>query len=54
MPRSKKTYESLQEDKAYVVPIGKEQTFDYFFRQYFAALCFFSQSIICVLRNKSE
>ena len=46
MPRSKKTYESLQDDKANVVPIGKEQTFDYFFRQYYAALCFFAQSII--------
>ncbi len=46
MPRSKKTYESLQESKANVVPIGKEKTFDYFFRQYYAALCFFAQSII--------
>ena len=46
MPRSKKTYESLQDNKAHVVPIGKEQTFDYFFRQYYAALCFFAQSII--------
>jgi RNA polymerase sigma-70 factor (family 1) len=46
MPRSKKTYESLQTGKAHVVPIGKEQTFDYFFRQYYAALCFFAQSII--------
>lgn len=46
MPRSKKTYESLQENNAHVVPIGKEKTFDYFFRQYFAALCFFAQSII--------
>lgn len=33
-------------DKPPVVPIGKEQTFDYFFRQYYAALCFFAQSII--------
>lgn len=46
MPRSKKTYESLQDNKADVVPIGKEQTFDYFFRQYYTALCFFAQSII--------
>jgi RNA polymerase sigma-70 factor (ECF subfamily) len=46
MPRSKKTYESLQESKAHVVPIGKEQTFNYFFRQYFVGLCFFAQSII--------
>src|SRR5690242_10416824 len=46
MPRSKKTYESLQNNKAHVVPIGKEQTFDYCFRQYFTALCFFTQSII--------
>ncbi len=46
MPRSKKTYESLQENKAHVVPVGKEQTFDYFFRQYYAALCFFARSII--------
>jgi len=46
MPRSKKTYESLQTSEVNVVPIGKEQTFDYFFRQYYAALCFFAQSII--------
>ena len=46
MSRSKKAYESLQEGRAHVVPIGKEKTFDYFFRQYFAALCFFAQSII--------
>lgn len=46
MPRSKKTYNTLQTNKANVVPMGKEQTFDYFFRQYFAALCFFAQSII--------
>ena len=51
MPRSKKTYESLQANKANVIPIGKEQTFDYFFRQYFAALCFFAQSII---RNEED
>jgi RNA polymerase sigma-70 factor (family 1) len=29
-----------------VVPMGKEKTFDCFFRQYYAALCFFAQSII--------
>lgn len=46
MPRSKKTYESLQANATPVVPIGKEQSFDYFFRQYYAALCFFAQSII--------
>lgn len=51
MPRSKKTYESLQDSKAHVVLIGKEQTFDYFFRQYYAALCFFAQSII---HNKED
>lgn len=32
--------------KASIIPIGKEQTFDYFFRQYYAALCFFAYSII--------
>lgn len=26
--------------------MGKEKTFDYFFRHYYAALCFFAQSII--------
>lgn len=46
MPRSKKTYESLQASKAHVVPIGKENAFNYFFRQYYPALCFFAQSII--------
>lgn len=46
MPRSKKPYKSFQATTATVVPIGKEQSFDYFFRQYFAAVCFFAQSII--------
>jgi RNA polymerase sigma-70 factor (ECF subfamily) len=52
MPGSKKLYEGLQSnlspanDKDSVVGIGKEKTFDYFFRQYYAALCFFAQSII--------
>lgn len=46
MPRSKKTYESLPANNANIVPIGKEQSFNYFFRQYYAALCFFAQSII--------
>jgi len=46
MPRSKKTYESLQEGKADVVFIGKEQSFDYFFRQHYTGLCFFAVSII--------
>jgi RNA polymerase sigma-70 factor (ECF subfamily) len=32
--------------EAQIVGMGKEKTFDYFFRQYFAALCFFAQSII--------
>lgn len=32
--------------KAHVIPMGKEKTFDYFFRQYYAALTFFAQSII--------
>lgn len=41
MPGSKKTYSETP-----VIPIGKEKTFDYFFRQYYAALCFFAQSII--------
>src|SRR6478672_8724061 len=53
MPRSKKLYEGLPQhnqsspnDKDNVIGLGKEKTFDYFFRQYFAALCFFAQSII--------
>jgi RNA polymerase sigma-70 factor (family 1) len=29
-----------------VIGITKEQTFDYFFREYYAVLCFFAQSII--------
>lgn len=32
--------------KAHVTTMGKEKTFDYFFRQYYAALCYFAQSII--------
>lgn len=41
MPGSNKTYSETP-----VIPMGKEQTFDEFFRHYYAALCFFSQSII--------
>ena len=41
MPDSKEIYRETR-----IVPMGKEQTFDYFFRQYYAALCFFAQSII--------
>jgi hypothetical protein len=29
-----------------VIGITKEQTFDYFFREYYAGLCFFAQSIV--------
>lgn len=32
--------------KAPVIQLSKEKNFDYFFRQYYAALCFFAQSII--------
>lgn len=32
--------------KADVVPMGKEKAFDYFFGQFYAALCFFANSII--------
>ncbi len=41
MPGSKKTYSETP-----VIPMGKEESFDYFFREYYAALCFFAQSII--------
>ncbi len=33
-------------DKVPVIGITKEQTFEYFFRKYYAGLCFFAQSII--------
>jgi len=33
-------------EEAPVISINKEQTFDYFFRKYYIALCFFAQSII--------
>lgn len=53
MPRSKKLYEGLPQnglsianDKNNVVGLGKEKTFDYFFRHYYSALCFFAHSII--------
>src|ERR1700759_2439708 len=51
MPALKKTNKSLQKTKARVISIGEEETFDYFFRQYFAALSFFAQSII---RNQED
>jgi RNA polymerase sigma-70 factor (ECF subfamily) len=41
MPGSEETYKETP-----VILLSKEQTFDYFFRQYYAALCFFAQSII--------
>lgn len=41
MPGSKETYRETP-----VIQLNKEKTFDYFFRQYYAALCFFAQSII--------
>ncbi len=46
MPGSNKTYESLSDNKAHIVSMGEEKNFDYFFRQYYTALCFFAQSII--------
>ena len=46
MASSKQAYKSLQAGNVSVVPIGQEQSFDYFFRRYYAALCFFAQSII--------
>ena len=41
MPGSKETYSETR-----VIPMGKEESFDEFFRQYYAAHCFFAQSII--------
>jgi len=46
MPGSKETYRETP-----VVPMGKEKIFDYFFRQYYAMLCFFAESII---RNEED
>ena len=46
MPRSKKTYECLPAGKAHVIPLSKQQNFEYWFRKYYTALCFFAQSIL--------
>ncbi len=45
MPLLNKIDENVQTG-APVVSIGKENTFDHFFRKYYAELCFFAQSII--------
>jgi len=39
------------DDSAYVFNMGESKAFDYFFRQYYTALCFFANSI---LHNEDE